>query len=614
MDRKALFDPNRIKLPGSRMIGQRINRAFPSGFLMALTFNIDSMVDSLLAGIFFTPVHIAAIGIVLPVRVLLSSVLQILIQGTYAGYTTALARGQRRKCREVFTAGLLQVACLGTLFAVLSIAFAPQIVRLFGAATGELRELAAQYLRYTSLTLPIVGITKLVTLLLVVYGHQKSAMFANAIELGFNAVLSVLFLRMIPSIGFGALGLGTMFAAVPAVVACFLSLKRHNLPRTIGMRPAALRAQRMAELLRGGMSVSLNSFIDGAVGALVNNIIASSALGAEGLAMYSVVLCFWQLSCIPAEGMDYAYEPMFGVCYNCRDKRGLKDSFMTAMISGAVYSTGWILLIFMMMAPLLRLYINSGIDAASALATVRGGVLITLIFTPLRYIITTQSCFYDCTDSVLASIIFAVVPDSVLMPLMLTVLLPLMGYNGIWLALGGNTLVFLLGWYIAEQVRQKRRRPALDKLLRLDKGQCADYPMIDLSVRRDDKDISRVSERIQHFLEKENVSSRTAYMTALCIDELATDLKEHTVPVGGIYTEHADKYENERLLELKIVSENDMLMVVIFNPAEPYDPLDFVYSNDDYSKIGLNMVQRIAKKIDYAYIYKMNMITIKIEK
>ena len=47
---------------------------------------------------------------------------------------------------------------------------------------------------------------------------------------------------------------------------------------------------------------------------------------------------------------------------------------------------------------------------------------------------------------------------------------------------------------------------------------------------------------------------------------------------------------------------------------KPYNPLDFDYNDKTFTKIGVRMVQKISKNIDYSYAYKMNIITLDLDK
>ena len=297
-----------------------------------------------------------------------------------------------------------------------------------------------------------------------------------------------------------------------------------------------------------------------------------------------------------------------GVRYSCGDKSGLKQIAFEGLKRAMLYTVAWVLVIFALTPLLMRLYLGAGASIANALPIVAGGVAITLVFAPCYSVIYVLSGFYDTTDSLHRSIIFSVLPDSIIMPVMVIALLPIFGYVGIWLALGGSTLIFLIAMLLTLGLREKRILPGGDNLLHLGEGRCAQYPAVDAVLRYSDEDISVLSSQIQKFLQEENASSKISYLTALCVDELATDIVAHCRDEATV------RKPDGSMIELKIISEADCFRIILVNTAKPYNPLDFEYSNEDFSKVGLMMVQRIAKKIDYNYLYKANMIMIQIGK
>ena len=55
------------------------------------------------------------------------------------------------------------------------------------------------------------------------------------------------------------------------------------------------------------------------------------------------------------------------------------------------------------------------------------------------------------------------------------------------------------------------------------------------------------------------------------------------------------------------------LMLVIRTMGTPYNPLDFEPDKDTFSKMGVSMVQRIAKEVTYTNVYKLNVVTITVD-
>lgn len=593
---------HRLKTGSNRLMGQAIARAFPASFVIALVFNINGLVDSVLAGSLFSTVHIAAVGVATSAKLFAEALMMALIQGTVNCHAGLVGRGMRREGNKAISFGVYLVIGFGAVLAIVTALFAEPIVRVFGARTAELAAPAALYLRFCAVTYIPNALANLLYLTLNTYGCHGDALVANLIHLAVNLSLSVLFVKVFPGIGIGALGLGTGCASLAALGVCLLTVRRRKIK--LELVRAKYKWYRLVRVFRLGIVSSLNLLIDGTVGALINHIIVASVLGTNGLAVFTVVRSFWILGTVAADGINYAVAPLFNLTYAARDKGALRQVLIESMRQGVLYALVWTALILLLNNPLIRLY---GGDAAALHGVIRTGIFVTLVFLPCYTVNYMIAAFYDATESFLRSLALAAIPDSVLFPLLLWLLIPSCGYIGIWLALGGNTLLFFLLVYGIMCLRQRSLRVSFDRVLHLDGGDCARYPEIDVSIRYSDGDVSALSASIQAFLKQENASSRVAYVTALCMDELTTDIVTHA-------RQYPPRHPDAAVMDVKMLADEKSFIIIIRSAAGRYNPLDFTLDPDDFSKVGVAMAQKAARKIRYSYLYGVNVISIEIDR
>ena len=203
--------------------------------------------------------------------------------------------------------------------------------------------------------------------------------------------------------------------------------------------------------------------------------------------------------------------------------------------------------------------------------------------------------------------LYSIIPDSLIYPLMLAALLPSLGYTGIWLAYGANAVPFMVGLYLLRSARHKTFRLSMDRLLCLDRSIRDHVPMLDISIRTSNTDVTGISRQVHEFLLEQKASGRTAYMTALCLEELATDFVAHTLLSG-------EKTGEQTLMDIKVYSEEDTLDIVIRNAAKPYNPLVFELDENTFAKAGVKLAQKLSRSITYNYVYKMNIVHIVVDK
>ena len=54
--------------------------------------------------------------------------------------------------------------------------------------------------------------------------------------------------------------------------------------------------------------------------------------------------------------------------------------------------------------------------------------------------------------------------------------------------------------------------------------------------------------------------------------------------------------------------------MIIRNVADAYNPLDFDLDSTSFAKVGVKLAQKVARRIEYNYVYRMNIVTIDINK
>lgn len=187
----------------------------------------------------------------------------------------------------------------------------------------------------------------------------------------------------------------------------------------------------------------------------------------------------------------------------------------------------------------------------------RGGVLLCLLFIPLCLVTRLLVQVFETTGKTAMGLLYSIVPDSVIYPLLLAALLPVLGYDGIWLAYSANVLPFGLVLYLVRSVKAGTLRMNWERLL--------------------------------------------------CLEELAADFVAHTLQEG--------KQDAERvIMDIKLFSDEDRLRVVIRNEAAAYNPLDFSLDDTTFAKVGVKLAQKVARRIEYSYVYKLNIVTIDVDK
>lgn len=562
---------------------------------------MNYFVDTFLAAIFISTEAVAAVGIVMPIVCLFNAIAGIFVSGCSIHYSQVLGRGRHRRAQEVYTIGIQATAVVGVFFWLLCNMLAEPLVKVFGASDADVIRQAALYLRVVSFSIPTTAVSELVIRGLSMYGLNKASISACSVRLFGNIGLSIMFVSALPyEMKIIGLALGTIIASVLGTLfAVFLKSQNRFGLSVIKYKP---RFAEIKAMFMTGLSTGLDYLASAVSGAVMNNLIGASELGTSGIAVYAAVNSVFNLALCPGQAMMMTGAPLYGMLFGAADKKALKRSFLLCLKNALVYSLFFCLALEIVLS-LTSISLVSGGAHVSKTAFYSGVRLSYLAVFPMVIIYSFANLF-ELTDRTPDALAVEILPDSVLMVLSTAILLKLgYGMNSIWISYTLSALLFIIAYAIHTKI--KYRQLSLTRLMRLNKWSQNVEQDINVSIQDRNSDIAKLTKTVHDFLNDGNASKKTAYMTALCMDELASDIAAHT--------RHDSKSHNA-IMDIKLLSLKDEFRIIIRNIEKPYNPLDFELDKETFSKVGVTMAQKLASKISYQYLYNMNIITIYIQK
>ena len=586
----------------NRLIRKTIVRMFPSSFAANLTVSVALMVDTLLAGALLGQQAIAAVAIGTPAIGIFQALTQTVVSGAAVKMTISAGRSDTQKMNRACALGISATALLGLVFISVCLLLADRLAMAFGGAGNPaVAAQAALYLRAGSVCILMGSLNTFLGKILTLFGYQKDVLRAALIAMTGNIIFSILYIWLLPDhLAIMGLSAGTWTGGGLACLSSFLAIRAHKIPLRPRLRDVDVKE--IPEIFRLGFPTSGNNLADGVVSGVVNNIIVMGFGGdTTALSVYTAVKGVMSFAVTAVLGATTSTGSLFGILYGARDKNGFLRTFREGIRMGLVATVAWCGVILAALPLLARFYGMTGNPEF------RGGVLLCLLFIPLCLVTRLLVQVFETTGKTAMGLLYSIVPDSVIYPLLLAALLPVLGYDGIWLAYNANVLPFGLVLYLVRSVKAGTLRMSWERLLCLDETIRDNVPMLDISISSSNTDVTGISRQVHEFLSGQEVSARTAYMTALCLEELAADFVAHTLQEG--------KQDAERvIMDIKLFSDEDRLRVVIRNEAAAYNPLDFSLDDTTFAKVGVKLAQKVARRIEYSYVYKLNIVTIDVDK
>lgn len=586
----------------NRLIRKTIMQMLPSSFATVITVSVTLMIDTLLSGALLGRQAIATVAIGTPVISIFQALTQTVISSS--AVRMAVYTGQRdyRKLNKIYSTGFAGTFALGLIFILACLGLAPVLTRIFGGAgNADVAAQATVYIRAASVCVLMGSMNTFLGKVLTLYGYQKAVFRSALIALLGNVLFSMLYMRLLPDeLAIAGLGMGRWTGGTLACIASYMAIKKYKIPLRLKRKDIDLKE--FPALVRVGFPSSGNSLADGVVAGLVNNIIVMGFGGdTTALSVYTAVKGVVSFGMASVLSTTLASAPLLGILCGSRDKNGILRTIKEAFKVGLIFSLIWDSLIILALPLLERFYSMGGIPQF------RSGVIICFLCLPLWLIVRLFVQFFETTENIGMGLCYSIIPDSICYPILLALLLPVLQYNGIWIAYGANAVPFLIVLYLLRSIKFKTLRLSVDRMLCLDEAIRANVPMLDISIMSNNADVAGISGQVHAFLLKQKASRRTAYMTSLCLEELAADFVEHTMKEN---TKEAER----NIMDIKMFADEETIRIIIRNVASAYNPLDFELDDTTFSKVGVKLAQKVSRLIDYNYVYKMNIVTIEINK
>lgn len=591
------------ELQSNVLSASTIRKVLPSCMVYALVQSVTFMVDTIVAGHFLGTDAVAAVALGMPIIGLMLSFAGMILQGGFLKMLEALGRSDRKDFLRIFSVTLTFTLIVDLVFLSICMFGTDSVLNIAGAmkATPAAVVMGRLYIRTACWMILFFCLGSIFQLVMATYGYQTDRMLASIICVVVNVVTSVLFINLLQGdLRIAGLGIGSALGTLAQTLTAFVMMRRRKV--SVQYRFYPLNKQNLLDsldMLRRGLPSSVDNMLDSVSGSIVNRLILGLfAQGTEVLALVAIIKTLNSIVRTVGRGVFYSAEPLVGILHGGRDNEGIKKTFTTALKLGLAWAAGLAVLLIAAQVPLLNFYnMNGNPDAHIGLTLVAiSGLVFVFSF--------AFNAVYEASGHLTLSLLVAVIPDSILYPLLLPVLTRAFGVTGVWLAMGYCFIPFFLVYYLAFVVINRRFPVPLERLLALRKMK-ERSTALDVSIPTEAESVTFVSEQLQNFFLENGAPAKVAYACALCMEEIAADYLEHR--------KTASSSTNKSYMDIKAFRDPEKIELVLRNYDEPYNPLVFEREDESFSKIGVSMVQRISKEITYGYAYHLNVVSVTID-
>lgn len=593
----------RLNQSNLKMLTNLLFRLLPVQILLAAVGAVNGIVSSYFASNYVGVDAMSAVGLYSPINMLISSFSMILVGGSVILCGEYMGKNRRDSMQGVFNLNIMLSLLIASAFTVIYIILALSDMTGFITRDPVIRPLFNRYLLGQAAGLIPLLLGNSFASFLSLENRGKVTLTASVVFIAVNILLNYVFVFLLRLNELGlalAASLG-MWVFMGVQLPFFLTAKssfRFSLGKVDWGESGAV--------IRIGLPGALTYVYQTARGLIVNKLmevyIGSVAISAFATSDY-VMRIFWA---VPT-GMIAVSRMMISVSSGEEDRQTLADVMrvmfrrfipLQCLISAAI---------ILCAVPFTRIFYHNAAEPVFAMTA--AGLRILPLCMPFSVMCMHFTCYAQVSGKQLLVHLLSIFDGVISVAGFSALLIGFLGINGVYVANVLNGVVTTLIIIIYSWVRIRHFPRNMDELMVIpDDFGAPENQRMDLSLHSM-KEVVSVAESVQSFCLAHGIDSRRSNLAGLSMEEMAGNIIDHG------FTK--DKRPNS--VDIRVVHKDDDVILRIKDDCVPFDPgerlkmtSDESIGEDPMKNIGIRMVYKIAREVQYQNVLGLNVLTLKI--
>ncbi|MBR5338811.1 MAG: ATP-binding protein [Lachnospiraceae bacterium] len=584
---------------GMKMLTKLMFRLLPVQILLAAVGSVNGIVSSFFAANFVGVEAMSAVGLYGPVGMLATSISTVLVGGSAILLGKYMGRNEQEKMQNVFSLNLAASLIIALVFIVVFLSFGLFDLTGFLTTDGDVRPYLNQYFLGQAIGMVPLMLGSSFASFLSIENKGRRTLAASLTYIVVNILLNFLFVRVFEMEAFGlalASSLGMwVFLLVQADV--YIRKKSH-----FKLFSGRLNWKDLGEIFRIGLpgaAVNLYQTLRG----LIVNYLVTSFVGSAGISAFAAANNLLGVVWAVPAGMLAVSRMMISVSVGEEDRRTLTD-VMRVMFSRFIpLMCGIVAVVIVLARPLTGIFYQDPAEPVYRMTV--WGLRILPLCMPFSVINNHFTCYGQTSGKHALIHMTSLLDGAVFVSLFTALLIPRLDMNSVYVANVLNGLCVLLVFLGYAWWKNRHFPRGMEELMVIPKDfGVPEEERIDITVRSVDEVVT-VSERVQDFCLSRGIDAKNACFAALFLEEMAGNVVEHGFT----------KDTKQHTIDIRVAHKDGEVILRIRDDCVPFDPgeREKIVSPDDPEKnIGIRMVYRMARKVEYQNILGLNVLTIRI--
>lgn len=570
--------------------------------IIHLTDSLTMIADGMVVSRGLGAKALAATGLADPSYKLASLFSGVLSVGLQSLCAQAMGSGDQEKTNRIFSTGLMVTVAAAVLLTTVCFTCTDALCRLFGAGNDpEVYDHLYSYLKGWFTGIPGYIIFFVLSPLVTLDGNKKLMTAATFVQSAVNIIGDILSVFVLDAGTYGV-GFSTGLAYDLSAIILVLNFARKRSVFQLFRQPPDFRV--LPQTVNIGLPKITEQICKIAAPLLINRTIIAIG-GSAAMSAISVKASLMGFCVIIGKGIAESVGVMSQILFGEKDANSLKKTVKTGLgllfVVDALFSG----LLFILAGTISGLYFPAGTEAWMLASRAIRCLAAALILNGCNLIIIQ---YLQSTRRMVPVHLMTTFHRLVSLAVMTLLLGHLFGTAGLFAAIPVSEAAVLLGYIVTVLLSSRKKNEGFwNTVLMIGDGfGYNNENSCSFSIATVEEAVA-VSEQIETFLNRHQVDSRTSYFSALCMEELATNVIEHG------FTKDTKKH----YCDIRVMMEKEEVTLRIrdncryFNIRERYDSL----TDDDMdSSVGIRLVYALAKDVSYLNIFNTNTLIIRMQR
>lgn len=396
----------------------------PSISMMIFT-SIYGIVDGFFVSNFAGKIPFAAVNLIMPLIMILSTVGFMLGAGGSALVSKTMGEGDYKKANRLFSLLIYVAFVVGAVLCAGGIVFIRPIAALLGA-DGALLDNCVLYARYILATLPFYILQMAFQSFFVTAEKPNLGLVMTVIAGGCNMVLDALFVAVFRW-GLTGAAVATAFSQFLGGFVPFFYFIRPN-DSLLRLTKTHYDGKALLKACTNGSS-ELMSNISMSVVSILYNMQLMKYAGEDGVAAYGVLMYVGFIFCAAFFGYSIGTAPVVGYHFGAQNHSELKNLLKRSLVIVGAFSIGMTIFALVLAKPMSIVFV--GYDATLCELTINGFRIYAFAFLFMGYAIYSSGFFTALNDGLTSALISFL--RTLVFQIAAVIILPLIfEINGIW--------------------------------------------------------------------------------------------------------------------------------------------------------------------------------------